>query len=255
VSGRDQLVRLFVRTEAKHAGSRRNLNKILRQQPQFWQELHAVARRLKTHPAWLLNVMACESLFDPRVRNPLPGQTASGLLQIIESTARSMGTTAEEIRRMSPKEQLRFVERYFEPFRGRLNTLADVYMAVFRGAIVEGGDRVVVVDSGKERRIYALNRSLDIDEDGRITKGELGLAALSVGRFLPVRVQVGSNKKTGNNPPRKAALEQEADQVSTSRVQGFDYPAAASEGRDSQTIRQTRSIYIRRKRDQSSTPP
>jgi soluble lytic murein transglycosylase-like protein len=136
----DFLARLFERTDARHRASRRNLEAILRSQPEFWRELHGVSRRLGTDPAWLLNVMACESLFDPDARNPLPGQTASGLLQIIERTARRLGTTTEAIRRMSPTDQLRLVEKYLEPFKGRLNTLPNVYMAVFRGSVVEGGD-------------------------------------------------------------------------------------------------------------------
>jgi hypothetical protein len=199
----DELSRLFARTEAKHRSSRRNLNEILRNQPRFWIELRAVAERLQTQPAWLLNVMASESLFNPAARNPLPGQTASGLLQFIETTARRMGTTTEAIRRMSPVEQLRLVERYLTPFRGRLNILADVYLAVFRGAVIDGGDTVVVLDSNKERRIYALNKSLDLNGDGRIVKGELSLAALSVGRFLPAPART-TRVKTGNgNLPAK----------------------------------------------------
>jgi hypothetical protein len=195
--------RLFARTEAKHRSSRRNLTEILRNQPQFWIELQAVAERLQTQPAWLLNVMASESLFNPAARNPLPGQTASGLLQFIESTARRMGTTTEAIRRMNPVEQLRLVERYLTPFRGRLNSLADVYLAVFRGVVIEGNETVVVVDSGKERRIYALNKSLDLNGDGRIVKGELGLAALSVGRFLPAPARTTRVKTGKSNLPVK----------------------------------------------------
>jgi transglycosylase-like protein with SLT domain len=216
----DYLERLFDRTGAKHRNARRNLEAILRAQPEFLGELQAVAGRLKTDPAWLLNVMACESLFDPDARNPLPGQTASGLLQIIEGTARRLGTTTEAIRRMSPVNQLRLVEKYLEPFKGRLNTLPNVYMAVFRGSIVEGDDAVVVVDTAKEPRIYALNRSLDINNDKRITKGELGLAALSVGRFLPARSRQGKAKNT----------------------------SLASADRPSQAPRPTRSIYIRREK-------
>jgi len=214
----DQLSRLFTRTEAKHRSSRRNLTELLRSQPRFWVELQAVAERLQTQPAWLLNVMANESLFNPAARNPRPGQTASGLLQFIESTARRMGTTTEAIRRMRPVEQLRLVERYLTPFRGRLNSLADVYLAVFRGVVIEGGDTVVVVDSDKERRIYALNKSLDLNGDGRIVKGELGLAALSVGRFLPAPARTKPVKIGKDNLPVKK-----------------DHPPAP----------RTRSIYIR----------
>jgi hypothetical protein len=185
----DRVVRMIARSEPKHLRSRQNLAKILHHQPKFWIELQAVAERLKTQPSWLLNVIASESLFNPAARNSLPGQTASGLLQFIEATAQSMGTTTAAIRRMNPVEQLRLVERYLTPFRGRLNSLADVYMAVFRGFIVEGGDARVVApldSSNKEQRIYLLNKWLDFNSDSKITKGELALAALTIGRFQPL---------------------------------------------------------------------
>src|SRR5262245_46399344 len=91
--------------------------------------------------------------------------------------------------RMSPVEQLRLVEKYLSPFRGRLNSLADVYSAVFRGFIAEGGDASAVAplnSSNKERRIYSLNRWLDFNGDGKITKGDLALAAFAIGRFQPI---------------------------------------------------------------------
>lgn len=132
--------------------------------------------------------MAVESLLNPSARNSLLGQTASGLLQFIEATAQNMGSTTAAIRSMSPVEQLHLVERYFTPFRGRLNNLGDVYTAVFRGFIVEGGDESVVapLDSSiKEQRIYSLNKWLDSNRDGKIIKGELALAAFTIGRFQP----------------------------------------------------------------------
>jgi transglycosylase-like protein with SLT domain len=184
----DSVVRLIARSEPMHLRSRQNLIKILRDHPSFWVELRAVAKLLKTQPAWLLNVIASESLFNPAAHNSLPGQTASGLLQFIKSTAQSMGTTTDTIRRMNPIEQLRLVERYLAPFRGRLNNLADLYMAVFRGFILEGGDTSIVApldSSNKEQRIYSLNKWLDLNGDNKITKGELALVALAVGRFSP----------------------------------------------------------------------
>jgi hypothetical protein len=104
-----------------------------------------------------------------------------------------MGTTTAAIRRMSPVEQLRLVEKYLTPFRGRLNSQADIYTAVFRGFIVAGGDASVVApldSSKKERRIYSLNRWLDFNSDGRITKGELAFTALAIGRFQSAKVIV-----------------------------------------------------------------
>jgi hypothetical protein len=100
----------------------------------------------------------------------------------------------------APAHRRDTVERYLTPFRGRLNRLADVYLAAFRGVVIEGNETVVVVDSGKERRIYALNKSLDLNGDGRIVKGELALAALSVGRFLPAPART-TRVKTGKSNP------------------------------------------------------
>jgi Transglycosylase SLT domain len=193
----DRIVRMIERSEPKHIRSRQNFDKILRGQPHFWLELQAVAARLKTQPEWLLNVMAVESLLNPSARNSLPGQTASGLLQFIEATAQSMGTTTAAIRRMSPVEQLRLIEKYLTPFRGRLHSQADIYTAVFRGFIVAGGDASVVApldSSKKEQRIYSLNRWLDFNSDGKITKGELALAAYTIGRFFPSKPLAGSSQ-------------------------------------------------------------
>lgn len=207
----DRALRVIARHEAKHRRSRQNLIKILRDEPSFWIELQAIAKRLKTEPAWLLNVMASESLFNPGARNALPGQTATGLLQFIESTARSMGTTTKAIRRMSPAEQLRLVEKYLRPFRGRLNGQADVYLAVFRGFIIEGEHASVVApldNSNKEQRIYSLNRWLDFDGDNKITKGELALAALSIGRFQPTAPPSDKNSYRIQTNDRKAEVRQ-----------------------------------------------
>jgi hypothetical protein len=109
-------------------------------------------------------------------------------MQFIESTAWNMETSTEAIRRINPIEQLRLVEKYLTPFCGRLNSLADVYLAVFRCFIVKGGDATVIAPldgSSREQLIYSLNRWLDFDGDGKITKGELALAALAIGRFQP----------------------------------------------------------------------
>jgi len=241
----DYLLRVFKRADARHRSARRNLEAILRDQPEFWRELHAVAARIGIEPAWLLNVIACESLFDPDARNPLPGQTASGLLQFIERTARRLGTTTGEVRRMSPVEQLRPIEMYLEPFKGRLKSLSDLYMAVFRGRIIEGGDEVVVVDSLKEPRIYALNKPLDLNGDNLITKGELSLAALSVGRFAPARLLQQGN---GNNSYGRVALARGSGKRPQAAVKSPDSASHVISVRQSRPPLSTRSIYVRREK-------
>ena len=182
----NEMDRLLTQTEARAREARLNFNRLIANYPGFLPELQQVAARLGTRPEWLLNVMACESSFVASARNHLPGQTASGLLQFIRQTARNLGTSAVAVRRMSPVEQLRLIEKYFTPFRGHLNSLADVYLAVFRGFIVSGGPEAVVAplnSSFKERQAYSLNRGLDLNRDHRITKNELAQIAFGVGRF------------------------------------------------------------------------
>ena len=48
---KDRAMRMIAHSEAKHIRSRKNLIKILRDQPSFWIELQAIAKRLKTEPA------------------------------------------------------------------------------------------------------------------------------------------------------------------------------------------------------------
>jgi Transglycosylase SLT domain len=185
-----QLSSLFARTETRAREARLNFERLIANFPEFLPELQRVAARLETRPEWLLNVMACESSFVASARNPLPGQTASGLLQIIRQTAIGLGTTTAAISRMNPIEQLQFVEKYFVHFRGNLNSLADVYLAVFRGFIVNGGPETVVAplnNSSKERQAYSLNKGLDLNGDRRITKEELAMVAFGVGRFSGVQ--------------------------------------------------------------------
>jgi hypothetical protein len=146
---------------------------------------------------------------------------------------------------MSPLDQLRLVEKYLQAFKGRLKTLPDLYMAVFRGSIVEGGDEVVVVDSAREPRVYALNKSLDLDNDGRITKGELGLAALSVGRFLPA-LRALRHAQAANNPSGGATFVRGKGKTPQRHVDSPDSGAPKTAETTLPPPRSTRSIYIRR---------
>lgn len=243
-----QLTRLLARTEARHQGARLNFVRMLGDYPDFLSELQAVAARLETRPEWLLNVMACESSFIPSARNRQPGQTASGLMQIIESTARGLGTTTAEIRRMNPIGQLQLVEKYFAPFRGRLGTLADVYLAAFRGFAIEGGPDTIVAplnNSAKERRAYSLNSGLDLNGDRNITKGEIEAMAYGVGRFgsdsqliATARSRINQHEQIAGE--RKDLVQASSMSLYAARKVGTD-PAAESPA----TPPKTRSIYVR----------
>jgi hypothetical protein len=97
-----------------------------------WAEkIVAVAGRLQIpDPGWLANVMWFESLHDPSITNESFGCT--GLIQFCpNSGAKKVGKTTDELRAMGAIEQMDYVEAYLRPFRGRLNTSADLYMSIF----------------------------------------------------------------------------------------------------------------------------
>jgi hypothetical protein len=85
-------------------------------------------------PAYLANVINFESRFNPAAFNKK--SNAVGLIQFIPKTAARFGTTTEALRRMTAGAQFTYVEQYLRPFKGKLKTQADVYMAVFYPAYV-----------------------------------------------------------------------------------------------------------------------
>lgn len=62
----------------------------------------------------LYRVMKGESNFNPRAVNADSG--ATGLFQFIPSTAQTLGTTTEQIKNMTPVEQLQLYDKYLETF-------------------------------------------------------------------------------------------------------------------------------------------
>lgn len=127
-------------------------------------------------------VMAFETgrTFKPDIRN-LAGSGATGLIQFMPATARALGTTTTQLAAMSAEDQLNWVYKYFQPFKGRMHTLSDVYMAVLWPAAVGKPDSTILWDKESRPTTYRQNAGLDINKDGKITKGE---AAVKVYQFL-----------------------------------------------------------------------
>jgi hypothetical protein len=78
------------------------------------RRLAVMALRNGWEPNALAGTISHESGFNPSAKHP--GGSASGLLQWIDSTARTLGTTAEKIRKMSAYEQLPLIERYLHRY-------------------------------------------------------------------------------------------------------------------------------------------
>lgn len=135
--------------------------------PQFVRQVEAMAERLGTRPEYLMAVMSFESGLDPTAVNGTSG--ATGLIQFLDSTARGLGTSTAELKQMSATEQLQYVEKYLEPFKGKLDTLEGVYTSVLSGSPKADPD-TTLFSSGSAA--YAQNSGLDLNHDGRITSAE-----------------------------------------------------------------------------------
>ena len=139
----------------------------------FCAKLEEVAKNINCDPKDLIGMMQSESGINPSAYNNNGG--ATGLIQFMPSTARSLGTTTQELLNMSAIEQLDYVEQYFTNWTGgsgqRL-TGGDLYTLCFLPAFL---DREVLCSSSDSStsKYYSANSGLDANGDGSITKSEL----------------------------------------------------------------------------------
>ena len=136
--------------------------------PEFLRGVEGVAQRVGAQPEHLMAAMSFETggSFASDVKNPR--SSATGLIQFMDGTAKGLGTSTDALAQMTPTEQLQYVEKYFEPYRGRLNDLESVYTTILAGSPHESGD--VLFSQGE--KAFGPNRELDVNHDGRITAAE-----------------------------------------------------------------------------------
>ena len=75
---------------------------------------------------------------------------------------------------MSFIEQLAYVEKYFKPYKGKLKTLSDVYMAILWPSAIGQPEDYILFDQKdvKNPKRYMQNRGLDFNKDGLVVKNE-----------------------------------------------------------------------------------
>ena len=139
----------------------------------FRDQVRTIASNLGCDPDHLMASMAFETgeTFSPSIRNGA-GSGATGLIQFMPSTAQALGTTTTDLAAMSAEQQLAYVEKYFAPFKGRLATLEDVYMAILWPRAVGQPNSFVLFTRSGNAKIYQQNAGLDRDGDGNVTKQE-----------------------------------------------------------------------------------
>lgn len=123
----------------------------------------------------LLGHISSESGFKADIKNSQPGQSATGLIQVINQTARWLGfKDAAEIGRMGYMEQLeKVIFPYYDRIsRGRKLTGADFKMLGFAGnpKLIGTPDSTVLYDDPK---VVSLNKFADMNKDGVLTAGDI----------------------------------------------------------------------------------
>lgn len=141
--------------------------------PEFRDRVAWIAKDLGMDANHLMSVMAFESgeTFSSSIKN-MAGSGATGLIQFMPATAIGLGTTTDALAAMTPSDQLNWVHGYFKPYKGRLRTLSDVYMAVLWPRGVGQPEDYVLWSQASRPTTYRQNAGLDVNRDGVITKRE-----------------------------------------------------------------------------------
>jgi len=185
---------------ARQKRAAENLAKLMQREPGFKDKLIAGSRARNINPDHLLNVMAVETAgsFNPAAKNP--NSTASGLIQFMAATARDLGTTTAELRKMSATQQLDYVFKYFDQYLKRgfdLSTQGALYAAVGAGRVGQSDNSVVMREGD---RGYAGNAATwDRNMDGFIRQGEMAMAAVSK-LGAGVNFTINGSPVTSSNP-------------------------------------------------------
>jgi hypothetical protein len=107
----------------------------------FLDKVKTVSKALNFKPIDLLAAMMFETkkTFNPAIRNPQKGSTATGLIQFTEKTAKELGTTTAALSYMSRVEQMVWVEKYFKrwgwpgPVEGdQYNVYLTIFLPAYR---------------------------------------------------------------------------------------------------------------------------
>lgn len=137
----------------------------------FTEKVIKISSNLWIDPEHLMKVMTFESAgtLNTKIQNPL--SSATWLIQFMDSTAVNLGTTTNQLKNMYSLQQLDFVEQYFLPYKDKLHTLEDVYLAVFSPAFI--GKPLSYVGYYKWSAAYTQNIWFDTNKDGKMTVEEI----------------------------------------------------------------------------------
>lgn len=113
--------------------------------------------------------------WSPNIKNP--GSSATGLIQFLESTAKGLGTSTAALAGMTRAEQMTYVAKYLEPYKGKIKNFGDLYLAIHYPAAIGKSETFVMYKEGSAE--YTANKNLDTNGDGTVTRGETVAAVMA----------------------------------------------------------------------------
>ena len=139
----------------------------------FVNKVKEIAPRVGLDPNWLMAIMNFESAgtFSPSITNSL-GYV--GLIQFGESARKTLGVTKEQLKAMSAVEQLDYVEKYYNMYKGKYKSYVDAYFAVFFPLAIGKPDDWVIEGGGlTAKQIYDANPAFANVKDGKLRVWEV----------------------------------------------------------------------------------
>jgi hypothetical protein len=166
-----------------------------KQTPQFVSRVKDLVAALGMPPTGADDLMACMAWesgesFSAGIVNKA-GSGATGLIQFMPGTAIVYFNSAAEIAKMSEIEkkeaglkacrtlaamsdvqQLDYVLKYFQPYKGKLKNLGDLYMSILWPLGIGKDDSYVLWTAEGRPTTFRQNSGLDVNKDGAITRAE-----------------------------------------------------------------------------------
>ena len=138
----------------------------------FYNKVVEISKQIGCDPNELMGLMYSESGLDSRKSNSIG---ATGLIQFLPSTAKSLGTTCAALKAMSPEQQLDYVKQHLISCKRQAGISSNqkidrgtLYALVFLPA---RANKTVLTQRGEN--YYDQNTALDVDNNGSITKSDL----------------------------------------------------------------------------------
>jgi hypothetical protein len=139
----------------------------------FINKVKVIAPRVGLDPNWLMAIMDFESAgtFSPNITNSL-GYV--GLIQLGASARKTLGVTKEQLKAMTAVEQLDYVEKYFNMYKGKYKSYVDAYFAVFFPLAIGKPDDWIIQGGGlTAKQVYDANPAFANVKDDKLRVWEV----------------------------------------------------------------------------------